>query len=65
MIDVNNTDDTQRTEYIFGDHVGPVTNRFGWLEGALLGDIQTFVNTLQTASHLVQGGGNLSIPTPR
>jgi hypothetical protein len=41
---------------------GPITNRFNWLKKALLGDIQTFENTIQSAPWLVQGGGNLSIP---
>lgn len=62
MINVNSMSEHERMDYIFGDIVGPITNRFGWLQGALLNDIQTLVNTIQLAPQLVRGGGNLSIP---
>lgn len=62
MIDISTLNGTHRLEYIFGENDGPITNRFNWLKGALLGDIQTFENTMQSAPRLVQGGGNLSIP---
>jgi len=62
MIDISTLNRTQRLEYIFGENNGPIANRFSWLKEALLGDIQTFENTIQSAPRLVQGGGNLSIP---
>jgi hypothetical protein len=62
LINVNSLNEEQRNDYIFGNQIGPITNRFGWLEGALMGDIQTIVNTNQNGRHLVVGGGNLSIP---
>jgi hypothetical protein len=53
MINGNSMSEKERYDYIFGDHVGKsIINRFGWLEGALLGDIKTFVNTIQRASCL-------------
>lgn len=57
-------DDTERRNYIFENQNGNsiVDNRFGWLEGALLGDIQTFVNTIHEVPQLVIGAGNLSLP---
>lgn len=62
-INHNSMSEEERNDYIFGDHIEKsITNRFGWLESALLGDIQTFVNTIRRASCLVEGGGNLSIP---
>jgi hypothetical protein len=71
MINVNSMSEDERNDYIFGDHLGqdiPITNRFGWLERALIDDIQTIINVNQNAQanqnalHLLVGGGNLSIP---
>jgi hypothetical protein len=54
--------ETERLDYIFGHHANePIVNRFGWLEN-LLGDIETFESTLRECPHLVEGGGNLTIP---
>jgi tetrahydromethanopterin S-methyltransferase subunit G len=62
MINDNSMSEEERNDYIFGDHIRPVINRFSWLEGALLDDIQTFVNAKQQRTpDLVVGGGNLSI----
>lgn len=63
MINVTFMNEKDRKDYIFENQSGqPIVNRFGWLDHALLDDIKTFVNTLQSAPQLVQGGGNLSIP---
>jgi hypothetical protein len=64
-------DKEEKLDYIFGNHPAqPVQNRFGWLDAALLGDIQTFVDgikiilstTARSSIDDVHGGGNLSIP---
>jgi hypothetical protein len=60
----------EKLDYIFGDHpTQPIQNRFGWLNIALLGDIQTFINGIEVFLNdstvkdpQGQGGGNLSIP---
>lgn len=63
MINVTSMNEKDRKDYIFENQSDqPIVNRFGWLDHALLDDIKTFVNTLQSAPQLVQGGGNLSIP---
>lgn len=63
MINVTSMNEKDRKDYIFENQSGqPIVNRFGWLDHALLDDIKAFVNTLQSAPQLVQGGGNLSIP---
>ena len=63
MINVTFMNEKDRKDYIFENQSDqPIVNRFGWLDHALLDDIKTFVNTLQSAPQLVQGGGNLSIP---
>lgn len=63
MISVRNMDKNARMDYIFRNQPNnSIVNRFGWLGNALLDDIQTFSNTLESAPYLVQGGGNLSIP---
>jgi hypothetical protein len=59
MINVNSMSEEEINDYIFGDHNGPITNRFNWLERGLLADIQTIINIKQSARHLVVGGGNL------
>ncbi|HZD33861.1 MAG TPA: hypothetical protein VE130_01540 [Nitrososphaeraceae archaeon] len=53
MIDVNSMNEDERNDYIFGDHFEPgrPSNRFGWLERALIDDIQTIVNVNQDARH--------------
>lgn len=54
----------ERIDYIFGVHPNqPIKNRFEWLNGALLNDIQTFIDGVDIfldGTH--HGGGNLSIP---
>jgi hypothetical protein len=49
MLKVNSMNENERRSYIFENQdTNPdriVDNRFAWLEGALLGDIQTFVNS--------------------
>jgi hypothetical protein len=61
----------EKLDYIFGNHpANPIQNRFGWLNAALLGDIQTFIEgikailngTAKSSQNDVYGGGNLSIP---
>jgi hypothetical protein len=58
MINVNAMDGLQKLDYIFGKGND---NRFGWLERALVGDIQTLLNAHENAKDTVVGGGNLSI----
>jgi transposase len=62
---------TKRLDYIFGNHANtPVNNRFGWLEEALLGDIQTFIDGINDLVRgrrwptptKPRGGGNVSLP---
>ena len=62
---------SQRRDYIFKDDPkSPVVNRFNWIEGALLGDIQTFVDGIQDlvakkrmpTSTEPRGSGNVSLP---
>jgi hypothetical protein len=61
----------EKIDYIFGVHPNqPIKNRFEWLNGALLNDIQTFIDGIDrfpngtSESYLRNhhGGGNLSIP---
>lgn len=48
MINGNSMSEEERYGYIFGDHIEKsIINRFDWLEGALVDDIQTFVNAKQ------------------
>lgn len=63
----------QRLTYIFNHHANsPVGARFPWLENALLGDIQTFIDGVdlyvkkkkKAARTKPRGGGNVSIPIP-
>ena len=63
MIDASKMNDTQRVNYIFDDETGPIGKRFSWLKSALMGDVQTFENTVQSGNQsLIVGGGNLSVP---
>lgn len=61
----------QRLNYIFGNHPrNPIQNRFGWLEGAFLGDIQTFIDGIgdlikkkrRSTPKKPRGAGNVSLP---
>ncbi len=60
-----------RLNYIFATHPrNPIQNRFDWIDAALLGDIQTFVDGIQRFVKKKQrptptkprGGGNASLP---
>ena len=63
MINVNSLNEEQRRDYIFGNQIGSISNRFGWLENSFIADIQTIINVNQNqnARNLIIGGGNLSI----